>query len=155
MGPGVGVGVGVGVAAAGGNLGHVLGGGGGGGGVLARRGSASNQHASSPSSSSLAGSPPPPIGLSGGRGSAGSETGVGGGAPGGESGGGRWTGTQDPAVRRWLCLCIAKLCWRFTDAQDACLRHVESLFACLQGKGERHGTETERFKRFYCGGMEI
>ncbi|CAM9371947.1 unnamed protein product, partial [Scytosiphon promiscuus] len=45
---------------------------------------------------------------------------------------------SDPSLRTWLCLCFAKLCWRYTDAQDACvrLRVQDSLFACLQGKGE-------------------
>lgn len=109
-----------------GNLGQ---GGGGGLGGAVRRGSP-NQHAS------LAGSPPPPIGMSGRNRSGGREDG--GGGEGGGTGGGRGRGTSDPAVRRWLCLCIAKLCWQYTDAQDACVRLdvQETLFSCLHGKGE-------------------
>ncbi|CAN0481718.1 unnamed protein product, partial [Ectocarpus sp. 8 AP-2014] len=38
----------------------------------------------------------------------------------------------------WLCLCLAKLCWQYTDAQDACVRlDIQgSLFACLERKVE-------------------
>lgn len=44
----------------------------------------------------------------------------------------------DPSLLKWLCLCIAKLCWRYTDAQDACVRldFQSTLFACLAGDGE-------------------
>ncbi|CAM9371182.1 unnamed protein product, partial [Ectocarpus sp. 13 AM-2016] len=45
----------------------------------------------------------------------------------------------------WLCLCLAKLCWQYTDAQDACVRlDIQgSLFTCLErkngGPGQRQG----------------
>lgn len=44
----------------------------------------------------------------------------------------------DVQLRQWLCFCLAKLCWRHRDAQDACvvLRGQDILFACLREGGE-------------------
>lgn len=60
----------------------------------------------------------------------------------------------DPSLKRWLCLCIAKLCWRYRDAQDACVRqNVQgSLFACLRGEGETRGRGWEEGRKEEAGG---
>lgn len=65
--------------------------------------------------------------------------------PGGVAG-----GAIDAPLRRWLCLCLAKLCWRYRDAQDACVRDrvQESLFGCLVGKGVGFETCMYTFSSF-------
>lgn len=49
--------------------------------------------------------------------------------------------TEDPELVRWACLCIAKLVWRYPNAQDGCVRLniQDSLFARLEGYGESLG----------------
>lgn len=45
---------------------------------------------------------------------------------------------EDPELVQWACLCIAKLVWRYLNAQDGCakLNIQDSLFARLEGYGE-------------------